>query len=218
MQSAMDESGFDYLPLSALQHFAYCPRQFSLIHIEQMWEENRFTAEGRVMHERVDSEQGETRKDLHIARGVRITSRRLRLTGIADVVEFHRDVNGILLPGREGYWRPFPIEYKRGREKKEEWDRLQLCAQAMALEEMLDTEVAEGALFYGRQRRRKRVIIDSSLRDRTREEAEKMHVLWKSRRTPTAKTGPKCDRCSLRECCLPGHHGASAYLNRMLDV
>lgn len=208
----------DFLPLSALQHYAYCPRQFALIHMAREWEENRFTAEGQVLHQRVNSGEPETRGDLHIARSLRLVSQELGLTGVADVVEFHRiDDGGCILPGRVGRWQPYPVEYKRGRTKVDDWDRLQLCAQAMALEEMLGTAVPEGAIFYGQPRRRERVPVDPSLRDKTRSLASAVHDLFRNGRLPDAEEGPRCDHCSLRELCMPTHQRASDYLKRMLD-
>lgn len=206
------------LALSALQHYAYCPRQFALIDIEQIWEENRFTAEGQVLHQRANSGEAETRKDLHVARSLRMVSHVLGLTGIADVVEFHRDKQGCVLAGREGKWRPYPVEYKRGRSKTEDWDRLQLCAQAICLEEMLGVEVPEGAIFYGKPRRREQVEFGENLRAKTKQLSREMHRLWESRRTPAAEYGAKCERCSLKQHCMADHGSASAYLKRMLET
>lgn len=215
----MKETDTDLLPLSALQHFAYCQRQFALIHLEQIWEENRFTAEGQMLHLRVNSGESETRGDLHIARALRLVSHQLGLTGVADTVEFHRtEQGGIELPGRGGSWRPFPVEYKRGRSKADDWDRLQLCAQAVCLEEMLGVAVPEGAIFYGKPRRREAVAIDTGLRDKTRTLAGRMHELWVKRQTPPPDPGPKCDHCSLRNRCLPDATSAREYLHRMLDL
>ena len=211
----------DLLPISALQHFAYCPRQFALIHLEQIWEENRFTAEGQVLHQRVNSGEAETRGDLHIARSLRLVSRKLGLTGVADVVEFHRVTeDGIKLPRLSGRWQPVPVEYKRGRSKADDWDRLQLCAQAMCLEEMLGTTVSRGAIFYGKPRRREAVTIDANLREKAITQAKQMHDLWASRQTPAPDPGPKCKQCSLRGRCLPdaANSSASNYLHRMLDL
>jgi len=213
----MDSDEEHLLPLSALQHFAYCPRQFALIHLEQIWEENRFTAEGQILHERANSGETETRGDIHTARSLRLVSHTLGLTGIADVVEFHRHTQGTELPERSGRWRPFPVEYKRGRSKADDWDRLQLCAQAICLEEMLGVEVPGGAIFYGKPRRREAVEINESLRNMTRELSVQMHALWAERHTPTAEYGPKCDRCSLKENCLSTSARASNYLKRMLE-
>lgn len=207
----------ELLALSALQHFAYCPRQFALIHIEQIWEENRFTAEGQMLHQRANSGETETRGVIHIARSLRLVSHTLGLAGIADVVEFHRDKQGVELPGRQGRWRPFPVEYKRGCSKQDDWDRLQLCAQAICLEEMLGVEIQEGALFYSKPRRRENVPIDEALRENTETLSRKMHALWNKRVTPTAEFGAKCERCSLKSHCIIDHGSASAYLKRMLD-
>ena len=146
----------ELLPLSALQHLLFCERQCALIHIEQAWSENLFTAEGRIMHERVDSGGRESRGAVRLAYGLALHSFRLGLAGKADVVEFHRD--------GAGNWQPFPVEHKRGRAKKENWDRVQLCAQAICLEEMLGTAVPAGALFYGKSRRRQDVVFDAELR------------------------------------------------------
>lgn len=206
------------MPLSALQHYAYCPRQFALIHIEQNWAENRFTAEGQLLHQRVNEGNSESRGDLHIARSLRLVSQELGVSGVADVVEFrHVEQGGCSLPGKPGRWLPYPVEYKRGRSKADDWDRIQLCAQAMALEEMLGTPVTEGAIFYGKPRRRERVSIDAALRHKTRQLATDTHALLASGRLPAPVPGPKCDHCSLRDICLPDRPSAKDYLHRMLD-
>lgn len=158
----------EFIPISSLQHYQYCPRQCALIHIERLWEENLYTAEGRILHEKADSGKTEKRGDSKKATGLWLCSSELGLTGRADVVEFHR---------REGIWHPFPVEYKRGRPKKHDADVIQLCAQAMCLEEMLGLPVPEGALFYGKTRRRKAVIMNSTLRAATRETAEAVQAL-----------------------------------------
>ena len=185
----------DLLPLSALQHLIFCERQCALIHIEQAWAENLFTAEGRIMHERVHEEGSESRGSIRIEHGVPLRSLRLGLIGKADVVEFHR---------REGdSWQPFPVEYKRGKPKKDDSDRVQLCAQALCLEEMLDVEVPEGALFYGKNRRRAGVVFDDALRKETEETAVRLHELIASGRTPKPVYTKRCDTCSLAGMCLP---------------
>jgi CRISPR-associated exonuclease Cas4 len=212
----------DLLPLSGLQHLAYCPRQFALIHLEQAWADNLFTAEGNVLHSRTDEAGAETRGDIHIARSLRLQSLALGLAGIADVVEFHRvaeDAPGLELPRLRGRWRPYPVEYKRGRPKTSDCDEIQVCAQALCLEEMLDLEIAEGALFYGKTRRRKTVRFDAKLRRRTEELAAEMHRLWRAGLTPPAIYGPKCEQCSLLDLCMPrtAKRDAAGYLDRMLD-
>jgi len=193
----------ELLPISGLQHFAFCQRQFALIHIEQTWEENRLTAEGRLLHHKVDQQGTESRGDCHIARSVRLCSRRHGLTGVADVIEFHRDNAGIEIGGKKGRWRPFPVEYKRGRPKRDNVDAVQLCAQALCLEEMLGTDIGEAALFYGKTRRRHRVAIDEKIRRETIELTTQMHLLWSSRATPRATYDKRCENCSLSRLCMP---------------
>jgi len=206
------------LPLSALQHYAYCPRQFALIHVDQQWAENRFTAEGQVLHRRVNTGETEVRGDIHIARSLRLVSDALGLSGVADVVEFHRtEGTGCELPGHDGRWQPYPVEYKRGRSKADDWDRIQLGAQAMALEEMLGVAVPEGAIFYGQPRRRERVVIGAELRKAALETAAGVHGLYAAGQLPAPDPGPKCDHCSLRAICLPDRGSARDYLRRMFE-
>ena len=201
----------DLLPLSALQHLAFCERQWGLIHLEGLWEENRLTAEGRILHERAHDGDSESRPGLRIVRGLRLRSLRLGLSGIADVVEFQRE---------QGNERPFPVEYKRGRPKPEHSDKIQLCAQALCLEEMLETKVESGALFYGRTRRRLDVSFDPALRTETELTAQRLHILNREAKTPPARMQPKCRSCSLLEQCLPRTAGAGksaqGYLSRLI--
>ncbi|MEM5790240.1 MAG: CRISPR-associated protein Cas4, partial [Syntrophobacteraceae bacterium] len=168
----------DLLPLSALQHLIFCERQCALIHVEQAWEENRLTTEGMLLHERVHEVGAETRAGVRIERGVALRSLKLGLTGKADVVEFHRE-------GRA--WLPFPVEYKRGKPKPDECDLVQLCAQAMCLEEMLCIDVPEGAIFYGQPRRRLEVVFDDGLRNRTAAAAKALHEMIAEGRTPPGR-------------------------------
>ena len=199
----------ELLPLSALQHLLFCERQCALIHIEQLWVENLFTAQGRLMHQRVDSGGHESRRDLRVVYAMPLRSLRLGLVGKADVVEFYRQGSG--------KWLPFPVEHKRGRPKKENWDKVQLCAQAICLEEMLGTEVPEGALFYGRNRRRQQVVFDAVLREETQQAAARLHALIASGRTPLPRYGKKCDSCSLKDVCLPKDMGKRLRVARYLD-
>ena len=191
------------LPLSGLQHFVYCKRQWALIHLEQTWDENRFTAEGQILHRNAHDAGTEKRAGIHITCGLRIRSLELGISGIADVVEFHEDQNGIKIPGRRGYWRPYPVEYKRGRPKKDHCDEIQVCAQAVCLEEMLHVTIPDGALYYGKTHRRHAVTFDDSLRARLIAVAREMHHLWEIQQTPAAEPGPKCDECSLASRCIP---------------
>lgn len=179
----------DALPISGLQHLAFCPRQWALIHLEQAWAENRLTAEGRLLHERADLPGQSRRRDLRTVRGLMLESRRLHLTGRADVVEFRP--------------APFPVEYKRGKRKPTDCDLVQLCAQALCLEEMLGLTVTCGAIFYGEPRRRMEVAFTPELRERTETLAVTMHHLYTTRQTPPAQPGSYCRSCSLVDICLP---------------
>jgi len=211
----------DLLPLSALQHLLFCERQCALIHVEQQWDENLYTAEGRIMHERVDTGRSESRGKVRIASGLPLRSLRLGLVGKADIVEFHLD-EGKAAPKGKGVkgWRPFPVEYKRGRPKKEAWDKVQLCAQAMCLEEMLGVEVPGGALFYGKTRRRVDVVFDQDLRRETEAAAVRLHALITCGTTPPARYDEKCENCSFVSSCLPrvstGRRSVSRYLAEMM--
>jgi len=200
----------DLLPLSALQHLLFCERQCALIHLEQVWVENSLTVEGRHLHEQADSGVQESRGDLRIARALPLRSLRLGLSGRSDVVEFHRI--------GESSWRPFPVEYKRGRPKSHRADEVQLCAQALCLEEMLETSVPAGALFYGQTRRRLDVAFDAELRLLTEETADRLQRLIASGITPAPVHEPKCDQCSLLPVCMPAAPAGSArqYLDRFL--
>lgn len=193
----------DLIPISALQHYAFCPRQCGLIHLERIWTENRLTAEGRQLHDRVHAAETEIRPDVRIVRGLRLVSYRLGLIGQADIVEFHRSECGIELPESSGFWQPFPVEYKRGKPKKDHSDAIQLCAQVMCLEEMLHTEIPSGAFYYGRPRRRTQIDFNASLREKTRQTAAAVHTLFQQRQTPIAKYAKKCDNCSLYSQCMP---------------
>jgi len=198
----------DLLPISALQHLLFCERQCALIHIEQVWSENQFTAEGRVLHERVDGGERQARNGLRIERAVPLRSLRLGLSGKSDVVEYHRD--------DVGNWRPYPVEYKRGRPKAANWDQVQLCAQAICLEEMLACAVPEAALFYGKNRRRQVVRIGDQLRRETEEAARRLHALIRSGLTPPARYAKKCESCSLMNLCMPRVAGAGKSVARYL--
>ncbi len=209
----------ELLAISGLQHIAFCERQCALIHLEQVWTENFHTAEGRLMHERVHSDESETRGDLRIVRGLPLKSRRLGLVGFADVVEFHRqDGADVVLPKQKGTWSVYPVEYKRGKKKKDNTDAVQLCAQGLCLEEMLQTRIPEGSLYYGRTRSRTVVPFDERLRTETAESlAERFHRLMERGITPPPKAGPHCASCSLAEECLPDLSGsASGYLEKMI--
>jgi CRISPR-associated exonuclease Cas4 len=185
----------DLIMISALQHYMFCPRQCALIHIEQLWDENRMTAEGRIMHERVHDQNRESRRDVRIEYGLPLRSLRFGLIGKADVVEFHRV--------SKGFWQPFPVEYKRGKPKHDHCDLIQLCAQAICLEEMLSVSIPSGAIFYGRTRRRLDVSFDGTLHRETEDAAEKARQLIASGITPPPIYEKRCESCSLIGECIP---------------
>ena len=184
----------DLIQLSALQHMLFCERQCALIHIEQTWSENLFTAEGKIMHERVDTGSPEKRGNVRLEFSMPLRSLRLGLIGKADVVEFHK-------VGAK--WFPFPVEHKRGKPKQDSSDKVQLCAQAICLEEMMNVEIPKGALFYGKTRRRQEVVLDKDLRMETEETAKKVHELIKNGVTPQPEFSKKCKSCSLVQVCMP---------------
>lgn len=194
----------DYLMISGLQHFSFCQRQWALIHIEQQWSENLRTVEGDIIHKRAhDSSIREVRGDTIVVRGVSVSSSTLGVSGQCDILEFHRDENGISLSGVEGLWQPYPVEYKRGKSKKIDADRLQLCCQTMCLEEMLLCSIPEGSLYYDETRKRECVQFSDELRKEVEEKLEQMHQLYNRGYTPRVKISKKCDECSLKELCLP---------------
>lgn len=194
----------DYRQISEIQHFAFCRRQWALIHIEQQWEENLRTTEGEIMHKRVhDADASESRGDKLIIRGMRVKSDKLCCVGICDAVEFFRNEEGIELHGRKGKWLPRPVEYKRGKPKTGSADELQLCAQAMCIEEMLLCHISEGDLFYGEPHRRTTVIFTDSLRGEVERLFKEMNEIYKRGNTPKAKPMKGCRNCSLNEICLP---------------
>lgn len=194
----------DFLMLSGLQHFAYCRRQWALIHIEQQWAENERTIDGQLFHKKAhDAGSTEKRRNLIITRGLHIKSAELGVTGICDVVEFHKSEQGITLFSFEGQWQPYPIEYKKGEPKENNADELQLCAQAMCMEEMLLCDIPYGSLFYGQNRRRTQVEFTNELRTQVKTMLEEMHELWKKGYTPKVKPQKGCNACSLKEICIP---------------
>ncbi len=197
------------IPLSALQHMLFCPRQCALIHLEQQWAENRYTAEGRILHERADHLGHERRRGIHTAMALPLASEALGLTGVADVVEFDESQQPAVVR---------PIEYKRGRPKAHRADEVQLCAQALCLEEMLSLRIEEGALYYGKVRRRKTVTFDEQLRTLTLQVIAETRALFDGNHTPSATYEPKrCDHCSLIDVCQPQVMGKQRSAGRWLE-
>lgn len=197
----------DLLPLSGLQHLTFCERRWALVHIEGLWEENRFTAEGRLLHERAHSSEIESRPGVLIRRTLPLRSFSLGISGQADIVEFEPAAGphaGAILPGRKGYWRPFPIEYKRNRDRGgSQAYRVQLCAQAMCLEEMLLIPVRLGAVFDGSTRRRTAIEFDEELREAVVKGSARMHELYRYGNTPAPVYTGTCAKCSMNEVCQP---------------
>jgi len=202
----------DLAMLSALQHYLFCPRRCALVHIEQQWQENLFTTEGRLLHERVHTSGRESRRNLRVEFDVPIRSLRLGIIGRADIVEFHRQ--------EDGRWQPLPVEYKRGRPKKDDADRVQLCAQALCLEEMLDCAVPAGEFYYGEKKRRTPVVFDATLREKTSDTAQLLHTLLSAGLTPPPNYSKRCESCSLLSLCLPkvtARKRVGTYLHKMVD-
>ncbi len=213
----------DYLLLSGIQHFVFCKRQWALIHIEQLWKENLRTIEGKILHEKThDDKLKEKRGDLVISRGMPVFSVALGLTGTCDVVEFHKDENGVKLFGKSGAYKVIPIEYKRGKPKENDSDILQLCAQAMCIEGMLLCDINEAFLFYGEIRRRQKVNIDAVLREKVKTMAQEMHEYYDRRYTPKVRTTKSCKACSMIDVCMPRlckNLSAKSYIeNKILEV
>ncbi len=212
----------DLLPLSGIQHFCFCRRQWALIHVERQWAENRLTAEGRGMHERADDPFFiETRDGVITSRSLPVASYHLGLTGKCDVVEFSPSPEGVRLRGREGTYLPTPVEYKRGKPKTDRSDESQLCAQVMCLEEMLSVDIEAGYLYYGQTRHRVEVAMTDELRAFVTKVAAEMHDYFRRGHTPRVRISKACRSCSLNDICLPGlkrgPSSASAYIRKKIE-
>lgn len=212
----------DFLQLSGLQHFKFCRRQWALIHIENQWAENFRTTDGAILHENAHNGAfSESRGDLFITRDMRIFSPTLGVSGACDVLEFHRGPTGIPLKGKTGLWQPYPVEYKRGQPKEHTADALQLCGQALCLEEMLCCGIPVGALYYGETRRRTEVQFTPELRQEVQSLLQEMHTLYDRGHTPKVKPTQSCNACSLKELCLPKlmkQKSVTAYLRQGMEV
>lgn len=222
----------DLVPISALQHLIFCPRQCALIHLERLWADNQWTAEGRILHKKAESGKSTTRNGIRITRDLPLHSLEYGLIGKADIIEWHPPAG--LQKANSGTlkdlihehrsqsltgWTVLPIEYKRGQPKQNDSDRVQLCAQVLCLEEMLGISIGRGLLFYGKKQHRYEVILDDSLRNTTIDTIQQMHDLMTSGSTPPAEYGPKCQSCSLFELCLPQtfqNNSASQWLNQQV--
>lgn len=212
----------DLLPLSGIQHFLFCRRQWALIHVERQWQENALTAEGRILHGRVDDPFfTEKRNGVIVARSMPVASPSLGLSGVCDVVEFTESPEGVHLPGHEGTFLPAPVEYKRGKQKQEQSDEAQLCAQAICLEYMLAVSIPIGYVYYGRTGRRVAVEFTVALHDLVRSAAQEMHAYFQRGYTPKVKPFKGCKSCSLADVCLPHIQSkvapASAYIRQQIE-
>ena len=206
--------------MSGIQHFCFCPRQWALIHIEQQWSENWRTTAGELMHERVhDQSVNESCSRKFVLRGLRVSSSALQLSGICDAVEFHFDEQGYEIPFHSGRWIIVPVEYKRGRARADDADRCQLCAQAIALEEMLVATIDFGFIFHGETRRREKVDLGDEIRKKTLNLAKEMVSLFRRNETPPPVFKEHCRSCSLCDICLPKscRRNASDYVAEMMQ-
>lgn len=200
-------------PLSAVSHYSFCPRRCALIHSERIWSENYFTASGRELHANVDAGGSESRRERRFARSLRLFSRELGVSGIADVVEFQRDDEaGAPVLGWQGRWIPYPVEYKWGTAKNEMPYERQLCAQAICLEELFHVRIPEGALYLGVEKHRRPVILAEALRNETKTVCAEIRRMLESGETPPAQSAPYCKSCSLVDDCMPSLSRCSARL------
>ncbi|MEN8613803.1 CRISPR-associated protein Cas4 [Dehalogenimonas sp. THU2] len=215
----------DLLPISALQHLAFCERQAALIHLEGEWQENKLTVEGHGLHDKVHEDDAEVRNGVRLVRGLRVRSLEFGLVGAIDMLELtpvdSAEAGGVALPGLRGRFLPYIVEYKRGRPKLDHCDEIQLCAQALCLEEMLGASIAESAFFYGTPRRRHAVTLDMDLRAETGRLAVRLREIIDSGQTPPPEYAPRCQNCSLIDLCLPQaprqEGSVSRYLKRTIN-
>ena len=194
----------EFLQLSGIQHFAFCRRQWALIHIEMQWKENLRTVEGQILHENAHNpEMNEKRGNVIVVRATPVHSRKMGVSGECDVVEFHKSDKGAHINGREGVYMPVPVEYKRGEPKSDNIDILQLAAQALCLEEMFCTDINYGYIYYGEIRHRLKVDFDYEIRNEVVKLFEEMHLYYRRGYTPKVKISKKCNACSLKDLCVP---------------
>ena len=216
----MENDDSEYLMLSGLKHFRFCRRRWALVHIEQLWNDNALTMDGHYLHERVHDEGfTEKRGAVLLSRAMPVRSEQLRITGECDMVELYQSESGVPIHGREGRWQLYPVEYKRGKPDERGADAMQLCAQALCLEEMFVTEIPEGALYYAATRHRTTVLLTEKLRSETKDALKEMHRLYERGSTPKAKYTRACKSCSLYELCQPEltkRLSASEYVRRAL--
>ena len=210
----------DFLQLSGIQHFQFCRRQWALAYIEMQWQENVKTVEGRILHEKAhDTKIKEKRGDLIVARAMPVHSWEMGVSGECDIVEFHKENEGISLFGKEGFYKVVPIEYKRGKPKTDDSDILQVTAQAMCLEEMMCCAITYGYIYYGETRHRTKIDFTEEVRKKVRNIFAEMHRYYNQRYTPKVKISKKCNACSLKDICLPvlnKNKSVSGYIDRFI--
>lgn len=212
----------DYLHISSIQHFIFCKRQWAILYLEDQWQENFLTAEGRVIHEKAhDNSIKESRKDYFLIRSMPIKSHTYKLTGECDIVEFNKDENGINIKGKKDKYLIYPVEYKRGNIKKDESDKMQLLAQCLSLEEMFVTEVRSGAIYYNKIRKREKFEFTKEDIKNFESIVEEMHRIYKQKKNPKVRISEKCRSCSVNEICMPNlsnKEDVVTYINRRLDL
>lgn len=210
----------EFLQISGIQHFSFCRRQWALIHIENQWCENYHTVQGQIVHEKAhDKFFKESRKNTIIVRGMPVFSKELGISGECDIVEFQKDKNGIAINDLEGLYKIVPVEYKKGSPKDGDCDRLQLCAQALCLEEMLCCDIPEAYIYYAEIKHREKIYIDEILRDKLKAILTEMHSMYRRKYTPKVKTDKHCNSCSLKDLCLPkvcGNKSVKSYIESFI--
>lgn len=212
----------EYLQLNSIQHFAFCERQWALMFLEDQWLDNDLTNLGRLLHKTTDDPYFEEKRgDVLYIRGMPVISHKLRLNGILDMAEFHKDPLGCKLKKHEGVYKPIIIEYKKGKGKSDNRDIYQLVVEVMAVEEMLNCKIHYSYLYYKKTNKRQKIVISEKLRDETSALVEKMHEYYNLRKTPKAIVGKNCQLCSLKEVCLPRmtHHKKNVqnYINSFVN-
>jgi CRISPR-associated exonuclease Cas4 len=209
----------DFLMLAGIQHFAFCRRQWALVHVDQLWDDNLRTTEGTLLHEKChDGDSSECRRDVVISRGIPIFSRELGVSGECDVVEFRTTANGVPISGRNGLFEVYPVEYKHGEPKDSDIDILQLVGQAMCLEEMLCCKIKSGAIYYGKTKHRIPVEITQERKEAVRKMLSEMHLLMRRGYVPKVKPTKSCKACSLKDLCLPSLLKSMPVSNYLEDV
>lgn len=212
----------DYLNISSIQHFIFCKRQWAILYLEDQWQENFLTAEGRIIHEKAhDGSIKESRKDYFVIRSMPVKSHKYKITGVCDIVEFIKDTNGINLKGKSDKYKIYPVEYKRGNIKKDESDKMQLLAQCLSLEEMFVTKIRSGSIYYNKTRKREEFNFTENDIENFENIVREMHRIYKQKKNPKVRISGKCKKCSVYEICMPNlsnKEDVVSYINRKLEI